>query len=226
MSEPTSFVKSSETAIAHRRDIVGDSPHVLTDIYQDEINIAIWQRSLGQELERAAAHLLLSKPRLQVSMTLTPQDTYSAIQDFLGDIHGASALSKDISQLVDMFCCLFDLKRVGVRLTALDRAMCPRFHVDRVPCRLVTTYRGIATEWLPHHLVDRSKLGIGNQGKPDAESGLFKHTHDIQQLVSGDVALLKGELWQSNEGAGLVHRSPGLGNNTSRLLMTVDFIGD
>lgn len=56
--------------------------------------------------------------------------------------------------MVDMFCCLFELKRAGLRLTVLDRAMCPRFHVDRVPCRLVTTYLGAATEWLPHTVAD------------------------------------------------------------------------
>ena len=54
---------------------------------------------------------------------------------------------------------LFELKSVGLRLTALGHAMCPRFHVDRVPCRLATTYFGSATEWLPHDRVNRSKLG-------------------------------------------------------------------
>ena len=72
---------------------------------------------------------------------------------------------------------------------------------DRVPCRLVTTYQGI-TEWLPHHVADRSKLGAGNMGKPDALSGLYDNASDIKQLKSGDVALLKGELWHDNEGRG------------------------
>jgi len=113
-----------------------------------------------------------------------------------------------------------------LRLTVLDRAMCPRFHVDRVPCRLVTTYQGIATEWLPHNVADRSKLGAGNMGKSDDLSGLFECPSDIKQLNCGDVALLKGELWHNNEGAGLIHRSPQLVNNACRLLLTIDFIED
>jgi hypothetical protein len=142
-------------------------------------------------------------------------------------------LSKDIAQLVDMFCCLFDLKRAGLRLTVLDRAMCPRFHVDKVPCRLVTTYQGIATEWLPHQCVDRSKLGFGNEGMSDEKSGLFQQSEDIQRLYKGEVALLKGEGWEGNEGAGLVHRSPSMSASNqsiwantaseSRLLLTLDF---
>ena len=81
-----------------------------------------------------------------------------------------------------MFCYLFDLKRAGLRLTSLNNAMCPRFHVDGVPCRLVTTYQGIATEWLPHGIADRSKLGRGNQGKSDEQSGLFNNAADIKKL--------------------------------------------
>lgn len=102
--------------------------------------------------------------------------------------------------------------------------MCPRFHVDKIPCRLVTTYQGVATQWLNHSDVNRSKLGTGNLGKPDEESGLFKSLNNINQLKQGDVALLKGEYWDENEGAGLVHRSPPVAENEQRLLLTLDFI--
>jgi hypothetical protein len=107
--------------------------------------------------------------------------------------------------------------------------MCPRFHFDRIPCRLITTYHGVATEWLPHQVVDRSKLGAGNQGKSDEKSGLFESANDICQLRKGDVGLLKGEFWHDNEGAGLVHRSPVQTDDSlsqSRLLLTLDFIND
>ena len=106
----------------------------------------------------------------------------------------------------------------------LDRSMCPKFHVDKVPCRLVTTLSGIATQWLDHQVVDRDKLGAGSNGLPDEESGLFERQSHINQLSVGDVALLKGEGWFDNEGAGLVHRSPALNSNDRRLLLTLDFI--
>ena len=102
--------------------------------------------------------------------------------------------------------------------------MCPRFHTDYVKCRLVTTYVGPATQWLPHELVNRSKLGHGNQGQPDDKSGLFLENTDIEQLNVGHVALLKGESWAGNKGAGLVHRSPHAKNGYNRLYMTIDFL--
>ena len=92
-----------------------------------------------------------------------------------------------------MFCCLFDLKRVGLRLTTLHHAMCPRFHVDNIPYRLVTTYGGTGTQWLPHQVVDRRKLGTGNQGLSDDLSGLYKNGTTVEQLVCAHVALLKDE---------------------------------
>lgn len=209
--------------IRQRRAAIGENLDVLADIYDDGVNMAIWQRELPNSLLKATSKLLLENPNLQVSLTLDPADTREVLVNALGMQFESIALASDVAELVDMFCYLFDLKSVGLRLTALGHAMCPRFHVDRVPCRLATTYFGGATEWLPHDRVNRSKLGPGSKGIPDAQSGLFSKSDDIQQLEKGDVALLKGESWIGNEEAGLVHRSPSLERGKSRLLLTLDF---
>lgn len=224
---PTSAVAKAQTSAKYPwHDAKADQFDVLTDIYQQNTNIAIWQRSVPATLIEAGESILATNSGLELSLIVTPEEANAAVTKALGAMPMATVLSEDIAQLVDMFCCLFDLRRAGLRLTALDRAMCPRFHVDKVPCRLITTYQGVATEWLPHHAADRSKLGLGNQGKPDEESGLFKSASDIQQLCRGDVALLKGESWQGNQGAGLIHRSPQLPDQTRRLLLTLDFMDD
>ena len=46
----------------------------------------------------------------------------------------------------------------------------------------------------------------------------------INKMTVGDVALLKGELWEGNEHAGLVHRSPLVPEGEKRLLLTLDFL--
>ena len=204
-----------------------DTQHtVLTDIYQEDTNMVVWKLDLANNLEQAADAIIESNPTLEKLLVLSPDEAFAVVNKALGSSPEAEVLAEDIAYLVDMFCCLFDLKRGALRMTVLDRAMCPRFHVDRVPCRLVTTYQGIATEWLPHNVADRSKLGTGNMGKPDELSGLFDNLSDIQQLNSGDVGLMKGELWHNNEGAGLIHRSPKVPNNTRRLVLTLDFMDD
>ena len=221
MTAPALGIDLTDTK--HRQAVIGEKLDVLADIYNDEVNIAIWHRTLPQSILDATSKVLLKKPNLQISLAADPADIREVLVNALGMHAESAALATDIARLVDMFCYLFDLKNVGLRLTALSHAMCPRFHVDNVPCRLATTYSGNATEWLPHDRVDRSKLGPGSSGKPDAESGLYSRNDDIQQLVTGDVALLKGESWIGNEEAGLVHRSPGLRAGTSRLLLTLDF---
>ena len=68
----------------------------------------------------------------------------------------------------------------------------------------------------------RQRLGSGNAGLQDAQSGVFRRVEDIQQLSAGEVGLLKGEAWAGNEGAGLVHRSPTIMQGMNRLLLTLD----
>ena len=224
MDVSTQAVVSTSSLMTMRAASEGANPGVLGDIYQDLHNIAIWRRELSDDLLAEVDELLQSKASLQIAMNVAPQDALTAVYDALQQHPCASGLSEDIAALVEMFGCLFDLDRVGLRLAALDHAMCPRFHVDKVPCRLVTTYRGKATQWLPHHLCDRSKLGPGNNGLPDEMSGIYQSANDIQRLSYGDVALIKGERWEGNEGAGLVHRSPLPKPGEKRLLLTLDFL--
>lgn len=207
----------------YRRASQDDSAEVLADIYQDDVNISIWQRSLPLDLSNAAERVLSSNLAFRFSSSITPQDTFDSLYSALGENADAQLISDDVTEIVNMFCCLFGLAQVGLRLTTLDRAMCPKFHVDRVPCRLIATYSGIATEWLSHQDVDREKLGVGGQGKSDEESGIYRDLSKLRQLNSGDVALLKGESWLGNEGGGLVHRSPNLSCQKKRLLLTLDF---
>jgi hypothetical protein len=209
-----------------QRSIEGIDPDVLTNIYQKGINIVTWQRELSSDITLAVDDFLKHNKTKAAVIVVTPENTNAVLCDTFGDSDAMMPLRNDITLLVDMFCCLFELKAAGLRVTILERAMCPRFHFDRIPCRLVTTYHGVATEWLHHNVIDRSKLGSGNQGKSDEQSGLFKNLSDINRLTRGDVALLKGEHWHENEGVGLVHRSPQNVVNERRLLLTLDFLPD
>jgi ABC-type transport system involved in cytochrome bd biosynthesis fused ATPase/permease subunit len=105
-----------------------------------EINIVIWKRNLSNSLVQAADSILDAQPNLEKWMICSPQDTCATIQQAIGPLHAVEVLSQDIARLVDIFCELFNQERVSLKLSSLDHAMCPRFHVDRVPCRMITTY--------------------------------------------------------------------------------------
>ena len=198
--------------------VIRQDPEALAEIYNDNTNIVVWQRQFSEQFENTVSEFVASRAAPYISSILSPSEAPALLRKKMG-----GALADDVAELVDMFCCLFELQQAGLRMTVLRDTMCPKFHVDHVPCRLVTTYTGIATEWLPHHLVNRDKLGINSEGKADRESGLYQHESDIQRMASGEVALLKGEGWLGNQNAGLVHRSPAIAAGNSRLLLTLDF---
>lgn len=224
MTNSATTMATISPAMTTRRALISEHPSVLADIYQDDVNLAVWQHVPSDTLITSVKALINQTSHLKKVITVTPEDAYSQVSEHLADVVEKNELCEHISTLVDMFCTLFDLPRAGLRLTLLDRPMCPKFHVDKVPCRLVTTFYGTATEWLEHNTLDRSKLGVGSQGLPDEDSGLIRDKSDIQKLTAGDVALLKGEGWFGNENAGLVHRSPALPPNQQRLLLTLDFV--
>lgn len=198
-------------------------PMVLTEIFQPQHNMVIWQRGVSAELAAQVSQLIEQNPTLQIAKTLPVDDVAATLARVLPDTSAVDLLTYSIVELTEMFCCLFELEHVGLRLKVLDKAMCPRFHVDRVPCRLVTTFAGIATQWLPHECVKRDLLGHGSGGRPDNQSGLYASASDIKTLNAGDVALLKGELWEGNENCGLVHRSPALAAKEKRLMLSLDY---
>ena len=195
----------------------------LARIYEESLNLIVLKRALSNALTRAIASLIHQNKHLKLSIRVTPSSALNTLTKELGGDPSLDALCKDVAYLVDMFCCLFALEQVGLRMTVLDRAMCPKFHVDRVPCRLITTYSGVGTEWLDNDSVDRLKLGSNGLGLSDEESGVVRQFGQIERLEAGDLALLKGESWEGNEGNGIVHRSPQVAPNEDRLIMTLDF---
>jgi hypothetical protein len=197
---------------------------ILTEIYQPQYNICIWQRRLPTLMTDAINDMLQTRKPLALVQRVRPDNTAEYILDKLAGFSCVAALSEDIALIVDMFCCLFGVEEAGLRLSTLDSAMCPRFHVDQIPCRLVTTYTGSATQWLKNTDVDRRKLGRGSVGVADNLSGLFNSDLAVKKMHSGDIALLKGSGWKGNESMGLVHRSPELMLNERRLLLTLDLV--
>lgn len=182
-------------------------------------NLVIYQRNLSADLSSAINKLMAANHSLQLTGSVS---TNSVENDLLQNCPQIDdELIHDIRGLVSTFCALFHLKTTYMRLAIVQKTMCPRFHVDSLNCRLVTTYSGSCTEWLPDQLVDRTKLGPGNRGFSDEFSGVYRSTEDIQHLSVGDVGLMKGKLWKGSEG--LVHRSPTLKAHEPRLLLSLDF---
>lgn len=191
-----------------------EKAEVLSHIYESDINMAVWRRKLDASVSRAVRQGLAQGLKLNITQEIPTEDAFKALQECYGLSDWESVLLADIATIIEMYGCLFDVKLVGLRLRTLSDAMCPKFHFDRVPCRLVTTYNGTGTQWLPNEVLDI------RDGKLIVEEQKFEKS--VQTLQEGEVALLKGSLWEGNEATPLVHRSPQVSGAQPRLLLTLD----
>jgi len=212
------------TPLQGRKPLLGPDPDILAGIYEPEVNLAVWQRGTQSAVNAHCKNILEGSQPVVLRAIIAADTMHDEPERVLPLGIARGPLGADIARLVDMFACLFELEKVGIRLMTLNNAMCPRFHVDRVYCRLLTTYGGPGTQWLRDTRLGRpwrDMLAAAEQGDKDAQEELGTCTESVD---CQDVALLKGEAWPDNAGYGLVHRSPQVEPGRKRLLLTLDIV--
>lgn len=208
------------------KTVVSNNFADLTRIYDDGVNLCLIERPLPVAIEVFVQGALKNSSSLEISEVVDPRRfDFAGLWPRVSKLDGYREWLADVSLLLNAFCELFDRSEVGLRLRTLDKAMCPRFHVDSVPARMICSYGGIGTEWLPEYAIDRSKLGLGGKGLADDVSGLIVDLSAIRSMPAYAVGLMKGSNWEGNEGRGLVHRSPApTSAQPRRLLLTLDML--
>lgn len=171
---------------------------VLTDIFEPDVNLTIWQRSLPDTVQQYATSLI-SALKLPLQHRLALNDISALLDRVLPEATGKADFITDVQQLAEIFACLMDCPELGLRLKVLQQPMCPKFHTDHLLCRLVSTYIGPATEW---------------------HAGPLDLAAPCQNMQQGDVALLKGSGWEDMQTYAISHRSPVTPG--TRLLLTLD----
>lgn len=184
--------------------VVSDSPETLWRIHEPGINLCVWERptppALADFVER---ELLPRKIKRQLTAPwhdLDPQ----ALLDGIAPSGDSDAFVDDLRALIRLYAAITDAAQVAVKLETFAGSLCERFHVDQVPLRLICSYAGPGTEWLDNRDIDRAQLvpGVGGQGD------LLLPGAEIRHLERWSIGLMKGDRWPSNQGNGLVHRSP------------------
>lgn len=197
------------------KSVSGHEARILTQIYDTQVDLCILKRQIDAEVKEYVRLLQQSHRDFRMTRIITLGTLSDTLLESLPPHKWRNRFIDDILVLTDMFSCLFELKQVGFRLCVLNKSMCPRFHTDKVPCRLITTYTGKGTEWLDRQINDPSILDVCNDE--------YLYPDSIQKLGEGDIALLKGDKWPEKNSLGVIHRSPALSDNEMRLLLTLDF---
>ena len=204
----------SGTLGAGNTAVLSHEPSVLTQIYDAQITTSVLKRSVADpDIGTYITYLQQKYMGFELRRQICVPNVVEVLNVLLPQHASSIHFIEDVTEIVDMFSCLFGLKKIGLRLSVLNKAMCPLFHTDKVPCRLITTYAGKGTEWL-----DLTTNNYPLQAACSPEPSI------IRSLDEGDIALFKGARWEGNEGRGVIHRSPKLAANEARLLLTLDFV--
>ena len=190
-----------------------DAAEGLAAISNPGVELVIWRRALPlclqAWLERMDASCL---PDIRV--LVQPSDLRRALEPHLdhcgmppGDMR--DLLLGDVGDLVLEFARITQSDLVDVRLERVSHDACWKFHRDCVESRLLTTYRGPATEWVqPIH----AEWALREQKS---------YKGPLERLRVHDVAIFKGSCVES--GGGIVHRSPPIaGTGCTRLLLCLN----
>lgn len=201
-------------ALPGRRAVAvsGAEPGVLLDILRPAVNLAIWHRDLPGTFRIGLRSLVAAAP-----FTVVAEDLPDAAVDALAaKLPAATALDLllDIRHLAELFATLAGTGGpVRIRLEAITGPACHRWHADAIGLRLLCTYRGAGTEWLPMAGGAQAARGLDPKALPGGRG----------RIAAGAVALLKGEGFAGNAGFGCIHRSPPAGpGERARLLLCLD----
>ncbi len=198
------------------RQVSGNELGDFAAIYDDDVELISVTRPQADVCASLAERLISSRqvPQLRwVQAANDPDASASALPATL-DADVRSALVVQITEASEVLGELMDCEEVGIRLETLSAPMCPRFHVDYVPCRMLITLSGQGTEWIRNNDVDWTVFAnLGTTTPP------LQADRQIQQMPTGSWSLLKGGAW-NEQFDGVVHRSPH--GDGERLLLSLD----
>ena len=185
-------------------------------IYDEDVELVSVARPGSAALDALAEDLFASRQDVQTQWEQAARDADAPLAALSGSVNAErlGALSEEITLANDLLSELLGCERMGIRVTTLHRPMCPRFHVDHIPCRMLVTIGGPGTEWIASGDVDRALLA-----NRDADAPPIRPGRDIRRLATRSWSLLKGGAWDGRFG-GVVHRSPH--GTRQRLLLSFD----
>ena len=206
MDGPVICYNVLETKGVHNlmRQVIGNQPSDFAAIYDEDVELVSVARPQAGGCATLAKLLIGSHQAPSLRWTQAVNDPAAGEEALPATINAdiRSALLDQIAEASELLGELIDCDAVGVRLETLRAPMCPRFHVDRVPCRMLITLSGAGTEWIRHSDVDWTVFANRETAAPPV-----KANGQIRQMTTGHWSLLKGGTWNDHF-RGVVHRSP------------------
>lgn len=186
-------------------------------VKKSDVNLVIWEREPDTEIQ-TFIHELYNSVFGPVNLSIAAGLVSEQLMTLFGDDHspGADRLRDDIITLTEYFLKASRSDLLKLHLRVVDDDACQKFHVDRYSLRLICTYDGPGTEWVPDSLINRKALGTTNEQ-------IVRDVSQIQRMGCFHVGMMKGDLKDCRFGKGVVHRSPPVSETgLKRLVLRLD----
>ena len=115
----------------------------------------------------------------------------------------------DMAKMSSIFCDI--MGSIDISFSLGTSRGCSRYHIDNVPMRLLVTYYGQGTEWLP---IDNADYGAYSKGKDN--KNILKDPKKRMYLKPWHISIFKGG------SDGILHRTPDSALKSPSLLMRLD----
>ncbi|MGD1843412.1 MAG: DUF1826 domain-containing protein [Thermonemataceae bacterium] len=192
---------------------IGVQEKILQQIHLKTKSIAVYQRDINplrQALTQVAEQSFECRASGTVEEITDSFNTY-----FADKLPNQEALSADVLKLLGLFKQITRTSSFRVLLATIHTNMCRKFHTDINDLRLLCTYVGPGTLWLPQEAVDPKASRAASNQEIVLDESL------IQKVNTGDVVILKGALYP--DANPILHRSPTIeGKGEKRLLLRID----
>lgn len=182
------FVKS-QLALVEREALSGSS-EFFSKLMQTKLNV------IGQVFKASSAADIRFLLEEDISLELKLDPFFELWVD-------------DMANVCNVFCDVVGEDAIGFCL-GTERG-CRRYHLDNVPMRLLVTYAGQGTEWLPETASDREAFEGGM-----ANEFILKDPSARQFVGLWDIAVFRGGP------KGVLHRTPDSALNGPSILMRLE----
>jgi hypothetical protein len=203
---PVSAVSASPEGDRH---LVGREPKVLEQIRNGGLSVVIWERRLPRGLRDALRRWVVQEPPRCEGVAGDADWVDAALRGFVSG-PARTFLAQDLRSLVRRFRVLTGTGSVKISFGAVTGDQCRKFHADYQRLRLITTYLGPGTEWLPEHAVRRDALFEPPACPVTANQLIVRDPRQVRRAHAGDVLLLRGHDGVTGAALGAVHRSPAI----------------
>ena len=159
---------------------------------------------------------IINKP-FNINGNVFKKSSVNDIKDILEEKISVSAKNSihynywinDMAKMSSIFCDI--MGSIDISFSLGTSRGCSRYHIDNVPMRLLVTYYGQGTEWLP---IDNADYGAYFKGKDN--ENILKDPKKRMYLKPWHISIFKGG------SDGILHRTPDSALKSPSLLMRLD----